>query len=246
MEYGVCIKEARPPRQVRMRRRDGEFIRRRLMGKVKVIYEIFFAVLVSMIFASCSKSYSPEQKKYIAEVEKFRKEKDDFMKNNSDSPFNQDTKAEFHPLKYYDVNPDYVFKSNLYEYQQKDTVQVFGTKGEERKAVRYGYVNINYKNKIYKINVYKGWTKNNQEYYSIWFTDETTGKATYGVGRYLDFDPAYRTGRLNPDPDYLYTIDFNLAYNPYCAYSSKYSCAIPNKEDHIALKIEAGEKNFHN
>ncbi len=178
------------------------------------------------------------------------------MKNNSDSPFNQDPKAEFHPLKYYNVNPDYVFmgilhksasggfghpfgKSNLYENQQKDTVKVLGTKGEERKAVRFGYINIKYKNKIYKINIYKGWTKNNQEYYSIWFTDETTGKETYGVGRYLDFE-------LNPDPDYLYTIDFNLAYNPYCAYSSKYSCAVPTKEDHIALPVEAGEKSFHN
>lgn len=239
MEYGVCIKEARPPRQVGMQRRGGGSIRSKRIGEMKIISEIFFVVSVSMIFASCSKSYSPEQKKYIAEVEKFRKEKDDFMKNNSDSPFNQDPKAEFHPLKYYDVNPDYVFKSNLYEYKQKDTVQVLGTKGEERKAVRFGYVNIKYKNKIYKVNVYKGWAKNNQGYYSIWFTDGTTGKKTYGVGRYLDFD-------LNPDPDYLYTIDFNLAYNPYCAYSSKYSCAVPTKEDNIALPIEAGEKNFHN
>lgn len=195
--------------------------------------------VLSLVIFSCGKDYTPEQKKYIAEIEKFRKDKDDFMKNNSDSPFNQDPKSGFHPLKYYDVNPDYVFKSNLYMYPQKDTVKVFGTKGEERKAVRFGYVNINYKNKIYKINVYKGWTKNNQEYYSIWFTDETTGKETYGVGRYLDFD-------MNPDPDYLYTIDFNLAYNPYCAYSPKYSCAIPTKEDHIGLAVEAGEKNFHN
>lgn len=209
------------------------------MGKVKSNFKILFIALVTVLLSSCSKNYSPEQKKYIAEIEKFRKDKDNFMKNNSDSPFNQDPNARFHPLKYYDVDPGFVFKSRLHEYQRKDTVLVYGTKGEERKAVRFGFVNINYKDKIYKVNVYKSWTKDGKEYYSIWFTDETTGKDTYGVGRYLDFD-------FNPDSDYLYTIDFNLAYNPYCAYSSKYSCAIPTKEDHIALAVEAGEKNFHN
>jgi len=50
---------------------------------------------------------------------------------------------------------------------------------------------------------------------------------------------------LNPDKNFVYTIDFNLAYNPYCAYSPDYSCAVPSKEDHISLAIEAGEKSFH-
>ena len=161
------------------------------------------------------------------------------MKNDPGSPFNQDPKAEFHPLNYYDVNPDFVFKSKLYEYPQKDTVTVMGTKGEARKSIRYGFVKFDYKNKPYQVNVYKGWTKGGQEYYSIWFTDKTTGKETYGVGRYLDFE-------LKPDTNYIYTIDFNLAYNPYCSYSAKYSCAVPTKEDHIDMAIEAGEKNFHN
>ena len=75
-------------------------------------------------------------------------------------------------------------------------------------------------------------------YYSIWFTDKTTGEVTYGVGRYIDFE-------IHPDKDFNYTVDFNLAYNPYCAYSPEYSCAIPTKEDYIDLAIEAGEKNFH-
>src|SRR3972149_1491942 len=60
----------------------------------------------------------------------------------------------------------------------------------------------------------------------------------FGVGRYLDFE-------LNADKDFLYTIDFNLAYNPYCAYSADYTCAIPTKEDYVDLKIEAGEKKYH-
>ena len=167
------------------------------------------------------------------------------MKNDPGSPFNIDPKAHFENLKYYDVNPDYVFKSKLYEYKNLDTVKIFGTKGEERKAVRIGYVKINFWKSIpsekegeKNVNVYKGISKNGEEYYSIWFTDKTTGDETYGVGRYLDFE-------LNPDKDFIYTIDFNLAYNPYCSYSSKYSCAIPTKEDHIDVAIKAGEKRFH-
>jgi len=199
----------------------------------------FLLVLLPLIIFSCGKDYTPEQKKYISEIENFRQQKDSEMKNDPSSPFNQDPKAEFHPLKYYDVNPDFVFKSKIYEYPQKDTVTVMGTKGEARKSIRYGYVKFNYLNNPYKINVYKGWTRNGQEYYSIWFTDKTTGKDTYGVGRYLDFE-------LKPDTSYIYTIDFNLAFNPYCSYSAKYSCAVPTKEDHIDLAIEAGEKNFHN
>jgi uncharacterized protein (DUF1684 family) len=126
----------------------------------------------------------------------------------------------------------------LWQYTVKDTLKVFGTKGEERKAVRFGYVTFNYDKKDYRINVYKGSTKSGQEYYSIWFTDKTTGDETYGVGRYLDFE-------YNPTPDFIYTIDFNFTYNPYCSYSPEYSCAIPLKEDHIDLSIKAGEKRFH-
>ena len=130
------------------------------------------------------------------------------------------------------------FKSKLNEYPQKDTITVYGTKGEARKAVKFGYVIFNFKNKQYRLNIYKGTSSDGEEYYSIWFTDKTTGGETYGVGRYIDFD-------INPDSNYVYTIDFNLAYNPYCAYSSKYSCAIPTKEDYIDLAVTAGEKKFH-
>ncbi len=206
----------------------------------KISALLIFAVLAAVIFLmpSCAKKYSPEQEKYIKGIEKFRQEKDDYMKNDPSSPFNLDKNAHFKPLKYYDVNPDFVFKSKLYVYPNPDTVKILGTKGEERKIVRFGYVKFGYEGKQYRLNVYKGTTGSGSTYYTIWFTDKTTGNETYGVGRYLDFD-------LNPDTSYVYTVDFNLAYNPYCAYSAKYSCAIPSKEDHLDLSIEAGEKKFH-
>ncbi len=195
-------------------------------------------ISISVLFFSCGEKRTHEETQYIKDVEQYRNEKNDYMKNNPDSPFNRDTTVEFEPLNYYDVDSGFVFKSRLFEYSQKDTISVYGTKGEERKVVRYGYVAFDYKNHLYKVNVYKGTTSGGEEYYSIWFTDKTTGGATYGVGRYIDFD-------INPDSNYVYTVDFNLAYNPYCAYSAKYSCAIPTKEDHLDLAVTAGEKKFH-
>ena len=206
--------------------------------KIKNLLLMFAVFAVAFVFVSCGRKYSPEDEKYIAEINKSRQEKDDFMKNDPSSPFNSRTKIEFSNLKYYKPDPEFIFKSKLYEYEKKDTITIYGTKGEKRSAVRYGYVKINYKGKDYLINVYEGTTRNGENYFSIWFTDKTTGKETYGVGRYIDFD-------LNPDKNFVYTIDFNLAYNPYCAYSPDYSCAVPSKEDHIDLAVEAGEKSFH-
>jgi uncharacterized protein len=204
----------------------------------KIYSQYLLLIILVMVACSCSKNYTHKQKIYIAGIEKERQSKDSSFKNDEDSPFNHKSKVHFEPLKYYDVDPSFVFQSKLYQFPVKDTIKVFGTKGEERKAVRFGYVTFNYEKKDYKINVYKGSTKTGQEYYSIWFTDKTTGEETYGVGRYLDFE-------FNPNPDFIYTIDFNLAYNPYCSYSKEYSCAVPLKEDHIDLAITAGEKRFH-
>jgi hypothetical protein len=209
---------------------------------------IFFVLLFTFILFSCGTDYSPEEEKYISEIEKFRQEKNDYMRNNSDSPFNSGKGVEFNTLNYYDPDPGFVFKSKLYEYEEKDTIIIFGTKGEERKVVRFGFVKLNYKGDEFNVNVYEGTSKTGEEYYSIWFTDKTTGEETYGVGRYIDFELVFKAGRqdnVNPDKNFIYTIDFNLAYNPYCAYSPEYSCAIPTKEDYIDLAIDAGEKNFH-
>lgn len=204
-----------------------------------MIKKNYFIIILSLVFiSSCGENYTVEQKQYIASIEKQRLEKDDFMKNDPNSPFNFKGKVEFHPLKYFDVDPQFVFQSKLHEYPTKDTISIFGTKGEERKVIRYGFINFEFEGKPFKLNVYEGSTKSGESYHSIWFTDKTTNEETYGVGRYLDFE-------LRADKDFLYKIDFNLAYNPYCAYSADYTCAIPTKKDYVDLQIEAGEKKYH-
>ena len=194
-------------------------------------------LLAALIFVYEHK-YSPEQKEYIAKVEKERIDKNEWMKNDPSSPFNRKSKVEFHDLKYFAVDPAFVFESKLYEYNPKDTITIYGTKGEPRKTVRFGYVLINYENQQHKINVYEGSTNSGEIYYSIWFTDKTTNNESYGVGRYIDFEKV-------DDPNHIYQIDFNEAYNPYCAYSPDFSCAVPTKEDFIPIEIRAGEKKFH-
>ncbi len=209
------------------------------MNKFKNIFLSFIILtVITIVFSGCS-NYTEDQKKYITELEEFRTDNNIEFRDSSYSPFNRKSKVEFHPLKYYDANFDFVFTGKLIENEIKDTVKVFGTKGEERKSVRYGILELqNKKNKlvvlVYVTLAWDGITK----YYSIWFTDKTTNDETYGVGRYVNFE-------LNDNPDFIYTVDFNYAYNPYCAYSSDFSCAIPTKEDYLDIAIEAGEKKFH-
>ncbi len=206
------------------------------MNKIKS--KLLILILTLLAASSCKDQITPEIKEYIDAVEQHRDEINEYMKENPNSPFNAKTKVEFHTLNYFDVDPAFKFQSKLLEYTNKDTIKIYGTKGEERSAVKFGYVEINYKNNSYKINVYEGVSRSGEKYYSIWFTDKTTNDETYGVGRYLNFEKS-------DNPDEIYTIDFNYAYNPYCAYSKEYSCAIPTKEDHINLAITAGEKKFH-
>lgn len=191
-----------------------------------------------LLFSLISCSSEENKSGYIIEIEERRKITNEWMENDPNSPFNFKGKVEFDDLNYFDVDSSFVFKSKLQQYEQKDTLAIFGTKGEERSAVRFGYLPISVAGKEHKLNVYENLGNDGSKYYSIWFTDKTTNEETYGVGRYLSF-------KLMPQNDHIYTIDFNLAYNPYCAYNSNYSCAIPTREDYLDIAINAGEKKYH-
>jgi uncharacterized protein (DUF1684 family) len=69
------------------------------------------------------------------------------------------------------------------------------------------------------------------------FRDATSGKDTYGAGRYLEVE--------RPEAESRVMIDFNVAYNPYCAYNPNWSCPIPPGENWLAVPIRAGERTFH-
>lgn len=206
--------------------------------KTRILFLTLFCFMLLPFISACGENYSAEETAYINEIELEREELNEFMKNAPNSPFNFESKTEFHPLNYFDIDPDFVFESKLTQYNPKDTVTIIGTKGDEREFVKFGFLEFTYNSETYRLNVYQGEDPDFGVYHSVWFTDKTTGDETYDVGRYLSFE-------LNDNPDHIYTIDFNKAHNPYCAYSPAFTCAIPSKEDHIDLAITAGEKKFH-
>lgn len=207
--------------------------------KNKKLFIILIVIVPGILWFVCNNQLTPDQEKYIKELKDYRETTNIEFRDSSYSPFNYKSKVEFHPLKYFNANFDFIFTGKLVENEIKDTVKVFGTKGEERKSVRFGVLKLdNEKNKL-DVNVYETLGRDGiTKYYSIWFTDKTTNIESYGVGRYVNFE-------LYENPDFIYTVDFNYSYNPYCAYSSEYSCAIPTKEDYLDIAIEAGEKKFH-
>ncbi len=212
-------------------------MRNKFLKITNLIILIFTLVLISV---SCNENQEIKKSdpEYVKTILNERVEKDSAMQYGAYSPFKRDTTITFTGLKYYPADESFMFKSKLYRLNPPDTVAVMGTKGETRRVIVEGYVNCVKNGADHHINVYKGFSPSGEPYYSIWFTDQTTGKETYGVGRYLDFE-------YNEDPDYVYTIDFNKAYNPYCAYTKLYTCPVPRKEDYIDMLIEAGEKNYH-
>ena len=103
----------------------------------------------------------------------------------------------------------------------------------------YGVATFNFNGEKYQLQVYQ-----NQElilkpeykdYLFIPFMDKTNGNESYGGGRYLD---------LETQKGDIIILDFNKAYNPYCAYNYKYSCPIPPLENHLDISIKAGVKAF--
>ncbi len=191
---------------------------------------VFFALLVVGLQA---------QEAWTAEgVLAARAEKDAWMRDDPQSPFNNEKHVvAFTPLLYFAPDASWVFQSRLHLYAEPEPIVIFDTKGRERKGELFGFLIFEREGRSHKVRVYR-MPFGEAFYYGIWFTDRTTGDTTYEVGRYLDFE-------LSADPGHVYTVDFNAAYNPYCAYTPVYGCAIPREEDFLDLAIEAGEKRWH-
>ena len=109
----------------------------------------------------------------------------------------------------------------------------------DRKPIyrRYGYVDFQLDGNTHRLTIYQNMALKKQKEYKkylfIPFRDLTSGKESYGGGRYIDTEiPAGET----------LILDFNRAYNPYCAYSHRYSCPIPPEENTLKVEIRAGEK----
>jgi uncharacterized protein (DUF1684 family) len=180
---------------------------------------------------------NPEQEKhYIAELLQFRTEKDSFLQFSPRSPIKKENRWTLQHLKYYEVNLQFVVKATLHRNENSPQFTITTTTGETHDAVNYGTMEFTLQEKKYHLSVFKFTDRQNEGDLFVPFTDSTSGHETYGAGRYLDLEEN-DTGE--------YTLDFNRAYNPYCAYNEEYSCPIPPRENRLSLRIAAGEKIYH-
>lgn len=169
---------------------------------------------------------------YENEIEKYWEEKHDFFKTSKASPFVQNEKA-YQPVHYYPANKDFKVNGKLKRYTTREIVSVGNSDGTTANYLKFADATFKVQGVEQSLLILKAIGFGNQ--YLTAFGDETSGETTYGGGRYLDLEIG-KSDRV--------TIDFNKAYNPYCAYFADFSCPLPPLENLLTIRIEAGEKEY--
>lgn len=157
-----------------------------------------------------------------------RRQKDQFFKTHPQSPLSPGQQQLFQGLSYYDPNPDLDLTVTATVFDQKEEVQVQTTTGEMRWYRRYGEFSFLVGEEMARLTIYQ-----TPHGFFLPFVDSGAGTETYPAGRYLE-------------PEHLgenrFHIDFNAAYNPFCAYSPAWSCPITPAENRLKVPLHAGEK----
>ncbi|MFO7891037.1 MAG: DUF1684 domain-containing protein [bacterium] len=174
--------------------------------------------------------------KKIIELE--RKQKNEFFKMHPQSPLSFEIRQKFEGLSYYPLDPDYRFELELYEHENKEVLKIEDTQGNQREFLRWGEFRCKINDKECTVQVYKNDPQ--EERLFIPFRDQTSGKKTYGAGRYIDLDV-----ETQQTSEGKWILDFNQAYNPWCAYSELYACPYVPNDNWLNVSIKAGEKNFN-
>ncbi len=176
---------------------------------------------------------------YARDLTAQRKEKDYYFASDPDSPIPPAIRGAFAGLVYFPPDPKYRLQVRLSKLPQPEPVTLATSKGIPRPMVRYGFFDFEIDGVKQRLFAFKAAPQpgHHHEDPSLFvpFRDATSGKESYGAARYLDIEES-------PSGEHL--LDFNLAYNPYCAYSDDYVCPFPPKENWLAVPIRAGEKSF--
>ena len=172
-----------------------------------------------------------------ARLERERKQKDWFFAVNPRSPIPPGKREGFTGLDYYPPNPEYRFELKLHEYNEKNTLRMTTTSGEAQEYIRWGEFRFKLGGEEHRLHAYKH--NQHEQRLFVPFRDATSSSETYGSGRYIDLDPERHGigGRR-------WVLDFNKAYNPFCAYSKAYTCPLTPPENWLDIPIEAGEKKY--
>ncbi len=169
------------------------------------------------------------------EVLSLRVDKDSFLRNDIESPIPPNERTNFKGLNYFPPDPGYRFTSKLKRFDTAKPIIIATSTGTRQAYFKYGALAFEIEERSLKLMVYKSTEDPYARSLFIPFSDETSGRETYAAGRYLD---------LEEQGGDDYELDFNMAYNPYCAYSEEYTCPIPPTENKLSVRIFAGEKNY--
>jgi len=175
----------------------------------------------------------------IKDIKAHQKEQNKEFKTKGKSPLTEADRKVFKELDFFDIDLKFRMEATFVRIENESPFKMKTSTDRLPEYVKYGELHFNLNNEKLQLNVYQN-TKlienpEYKDYLFIPFTDETNGETSYGGGRYVDFKiPASNKVIL----------DFNKAYNPYCSYSSRYSCPIPPKENHLEIAINAGVKAY--
>lgn len=194
-----------------------------------------FAILLLIILISnCKQDKEP----VLGETE-FQKELNAFYKDATTSPLKKKDLKNFKGLDFFPFDSTFVVNAKLIRTPDEKPFKMKTTTDRLPNYVKYGIIEFQLEGKSHQLNIYQNLDILDEEGYEDYlflpFLDNTNGEGSYAGGRYVESNI--------PKGDAI-IIDFNSAYNPYCAYNDKYSCPIVPRENYLDAKVNAGVKAF--
>ncbi len=193
-------------------------------------------LLIVATFVSCSKSISPE-KEYLDLVQKHRYELNLYFNDKETSPLTEEDQKSFSQLSFFEIDPSYKVLASVTPISSGEIISIPTTTERNAIYMEEALLRFDLNGKACELIVYRSEDPLVESHLFLPFTDASNGSSTYDTGRYLDVET------LDSENQQI-TLDFNLAYNPYCAYNETYSCPIPPKRNNLNLKVLAGEQNY--
>lgn len=184
--------------------------------------------------SACSSGPSaPDESAYLEQLADARTFKNQNFLESTDSPVPADRRDTLLPLPYYEIDPNYSVPAALSLSNQRPVFEMPTSSGALRRMQLVGVLEFTLLGESRSLGAFM--PEGTQQIANLFvpFADLTTGGETYNAGRYLDIEPT-TTG--------YYTIDFNRAYNPYCAYNESYECPFPPPSNRLDAEVRAGEK----
>ena len=201
---------------------------------MKNFNKIFFfgIVLVLALIIVYTLASQDKGKDYIDKIIEARADKDDMFKTSDKSPIQK--KDIFGKLIYFPPNPSFRIEARLELIKDTSVLKIQTSDGKKENYLKFAHAKFKLQGRQHQLLLLKPIQNPNAEpdYLFLAFSDKTSGFTTYGGGRYIDLK--YKGEKI--------IIDFNMAYNPYCAYNPNYSCPLPPRENILNIPIAAGER----